>query len=64
MNFLGIIEVLAIIFLLKILFPIYLLNFKQLWIGPQLPKSAGARGKNPQDTAHTTGGWRVDFYKL
>jgi hypothetical protein len=42
MNFLWIIEVLAIIFLLKIHFPNYLFNFKLHWIGPQIPESTGA----------------------
>jgi hypothetical protein len=64
MNFLWIIEVLAIIFLLKILFPIYLLNFKQLWIGPQLPKSAGASAKlnlRLREQGPWTAGWFLDF---
>jgi hypothetical protein len=42
MNFLWIIEVLAIIFLLNIQFLIHLYSLNKLWTGPQLMGNAGA----------------------
>jgi hypothetical protein len=42
MDFLWIFEVLAIIFLLKIYFLLYLFNLNDLWTGPQIHKRPGA----------------------
>jgi hypothetical protein len=42
MNFLGIIKVLAIIFILKIYFQFIYSNLSQLWTRPQFLESPGA----------------------
>jgi hypothetical protein len=61
MDFLWIIEVLVIIFLLKIYFPLHLFNLNDLWTGPQFLENAGGSGQETRDTAHSYYGRRVDF---
>jgi hypothetical protein len=46
MNFLCILQVLALIYTLKINFCIYLPNLHVLWTGPHLSKSAGGSGES------------------
>jgi hypothetical protein len=43
-DFLQIKQVLVIVFVLKIYFPIQLFNFRLYWTGPQFSESAGAPG--------------------
>jgi hypothetical protein len=61
MHFILIIEVLAIIFLLKIYFLFHLFNLNDLWTGPQIHKRPGGSGQKSIDTEHNHVGWRVDF---
>jgi hypothetical protein len=46
MDFLWFIQVLGFIFILKIQFPIHLMNLNQYWTGPQIQRTAGVSGEN------------------
>ena len=54
MDFLQIKQVLVIIFVLQIYFPIQLFNFRLYWTGPQLQATpGGSRVKMPQTQGNT-----------
>ena len=53
MNFLGIIQILTITFILKIDFYSLFLDFSIYWTGPQFPEKAGAMAQNVLDTEHS-----------
>jgi hypothetical protein len=61
MNFLWIIEVLAIIFLLNIQFLIHLYSLNDLWTGPQNLRTAGGSTQDILDSVHSNNGRRVYF---
>jgi hypothetical protein len=50
MNFLGIIQILTITFILKIDFYSLFLDFSIYWTRPQFPEKAGATAQNFLDT--------------
>ena len=54
-------QVLGFIFILKIQFPIHLINLKQYWTGPQFLESPGAPVQVILDSVHSKNGRRVDF---
>jgi hypothetical protein len=53
MNFLRIIEDLALIFVLKIYLIIIFPDFIMFWTGPQICKRAGALAQNSLDTVNS-----------
>jgi hypothetical protein len=61
MNFLWIIEVLAIIFLSNIQFLIHLYSLNDLWTGPQNLRTAGGSAQDILDSVHSNNGRRVYF---
>jgi hypothetical protein len=60
MNFLRIIEVLAIIFLLKIYFLFLLFNLNDLWTGRQFLENPGGSAQDILDSVHSKNGRQVD----
>jgi hypothetical protein len=60
MNFLRIIEVLAIIFLLKIYFLFLLFNLNDLWTGRQFLENPGGSAQDILDSVHSKNGRWVD----
>jgi hypothetical protein len=64
MDFLLIYQVLVIIFILKTYFPIYLFNFKLLWIGRQIHRSPGGLGVRFLRHREQPSGPRVEYRDL
>jgi hypothetical protein len=61
MNFLGIKQVLTIIFTLKIIFYLLFLDFLFPGLGAWIHKTAGAFSQEARDSAHSGAGPRVDI---
>jgi hypothetical protein len=61
MNFIWIIQVPGIIFVLKINFYNYLSLFSAPWSAHQFLERSGPIYKNTSDTVNTRAGWRVIF---
>jgi hypothetical protein len=64
MNFLWFIQVLALIFILKIHFIIISLDFLILWTGRMKTKKSEVSTQETPDTVHSYKGWQVHFLQV